>query len=456
MNTPNDVTVAAMNDALDNVPNNAVEANDIIGEIESFEEDAPAVNNDEAIAARVQETIADGVVEVKERYEPIGILNHSVNDKGGWVHAVVIDNKGAPKQINNLTVMEDTSVQVYDPDNGDVLLLLNEGDENITVEGNLPEGTLLEDIVTNEFFEITMRYLRNDDNERYFIIEGHNSIINGMDVNESFRRRKHMANILDGIESPLHDQLANWFERSTVLDIMKIDWQYSYALKRKYQIKTECTIVDGKVDYNTSHLIVWRLIGGKPVAEILQINVNPGTYLAGTKNGSMTIEYEEVIDEHVFKVMHYTQRNDEACKVTTYQQGGTPSGAIPWRTTNGANKTTTAALEYFDLDNENPVATFINSPNYKYVNEGGGIFNFSMINDKFQTKYSETRAMFEDEWETVLLNTKAGSKSVPEDGFSKPMVHIFKHPKKDIKVYVFVNLPDSLFKKEEATDGTST
>ena len=423
------------------------------------EEDAPAVDNDEEIRQKVRDVIESKSLEVRTNFAPIGVLNHSINAEGKFTKAAVLDKLGVPKPIDNLNTDKNTSVQIFSPDDGDILLEYNEGDENVSVKAATecnPEN--IDELIDQEFYAPTMDYLASDEDTTYFIIDGHNSLINGMDMNQAFARRNHLSKILDGVDSPIKDQLANWLDRSNMLNQLELDWKHAYRLDGSdIKLNISYNLNGGKSTLTSQQAIVWREIGGALRGELIQLNLNPATYLAGANDGFLAMERIFVPDEYVTRVMVIQQVDDEAMSVTFYTEDGTPSKAIPWIVLNTEVEHHATLLDMFDIEEEVEVGnSVLNDPYFK----SDAAFDLSLIEHKNAVRYVETRVIIEkDIVETFNVKDPTSVKSMTHDVFTKPMVHIFKSEEEHYRTdsLCFVNIPDeALLTEEERKDGTST
>lgn len=260
----------------------------------------------------------------KKPFIPLGVLNHSVNDDGLWAHVVIMDKDGIPKPLDMMSVKKDTSVQVFDPDNGDTLLEYTEGADEVIIRSmaNNEENPLqLSQVIEESFYEVTVNFLKNlnETEQRYFIIQDHNDTIDGVNMDEAFKRRHHLAELLDGVPEPTDDQLANWLDRNPDLDVLSLTWDNAKPLSgAELFLNLDCVVTEGVTGIHSTMAIVWRTISGKPVGELLQVNLNPGGPLAGTLNGQLTVNYQLSFDEHVERVMMFTQVDDTPMTVELY------------------------------------------------------------------------------------------------------------------------------------------
>lgn len=429
--------------------------------ITTEDEDAPAVDNDEVIAQRVRDTIKGKDLSVKQTFVPIGILNYSTNKDGKFTKAVVLDKHGVPKEIDNINVTNNTSVQKFDPDSGDYLLEYNEGDETISVKANVEiEATdpdYINEIIADEFFETTMEFLDSGAENTFYIIEGHNSVINGLDMNEAFRRRKHLVDLLEGVEPVISDQLANWLDRAENIDVLALSWDNATEFDEDLlDLKLYYQMSEGTTNLNSTMIVVWREIGGKPVGELLQININPASILSGAKTGSFGVTRRYELDEHVYKAMVITQADDVPVRVTFLSGSGTPQSMMPCAAFDKNIDKHLNVFKYFGLDNDyDENACFINELDTTHETE----FKLGYLESTTVTTYVETRIVIEDEPEVIDLKSASSRKRLVDDAFTKPMVHMFKHNDGTERyLMAFVNVPEEIIyplTEEEDTDGTS-
>src|SRR5699024_4207866 len=142
--------------------------------------------------------------------------------------------------------------------------------------------------------------------------------------------------------------------------------------------------------------------------------------------------------------------------VTFFNQEGAPESAMPYMRYTEEVSHHRAAMRYCGLDEEycdkditinSPLTAFEESLTFGRIKAMMGGLN-----------YVETRAFIEDDIEVLDLESTSGRKQVPEGGYAKPMVHLFKSKSNDdVYVTVFLNVPeDALDLFEENNDGTIT
>ena len=296
--------------------------------VEHMSDDEMSENHEEDMAEKVRSR--DSVVdmeEVRKPFIPIGILNHSVNDEGKWARAVVLDKDGIPKGIDEVSITSDTSVQTFDPDNGDTMLERHEEDEGITIRSIAHElnPLALAQVIEPSFFEVVQSFLDNaeDDGQRYFIIEGHESKINGVNMNEVFKRRRHLSELLGGLPESTNDQLTNWIDRSRKIDVLALSWDDAEPLEGvDIDLSTDFVVTKAGTEIKSTVAIVWRTIGGKSKAELLQIPINPAELIAGTSHGLVSLKYRLQLDEHIDRVMVISQTDDTTETIRLYDIDG--------------------------------------------------------------------------------------------------------------------------------------
>lgn len=423
-------------------------------------EDAPAVDNDDEIRQKVQAVIKKEDLEVKAKFEPIGILNHSTNANGKFTKAAVLDKDGVPKPIDSLNPDHNTSVQIFSPDDGDYLIEYNEGDDDYVVKSSQPHDSAgnVDEIVKPEFLEPTLAFINSGADTTFFIIDGHNSVINGLDMNQAFMRRTQLSKILEGVSSPTKDQLANWIDRSRIIDPATLSWDNAHRLDEgAVTLSINYVINDGVSTLSTQQAIAWSTIGGKEHGELLQIDINPGQYLSGSKNGNLNVNRVYDAPEEVDKVMVIHQSNDEVTSIEFFTRDGLPGKAMPWTHFDAAADYHDTLTDMFELDDvvENG-QTLVNNVLFEFHEP----FRVSLIENTKSLKYQETRVIIEkDIVEHFDINDEKSVKKMTHDVFSKPMVHIFKPDvsKHGVHALCFVNIPEEkLMTKEELKHGTST
>lgn len=289
----------------------------VFDEVPETDEDAMA----EKLHSR--DSVVD-MEEVRKPFIPIGILNHSVGEDGKWARAVILDKDGIPKGIDEVSITADTSVQTFDPDKGDTMLESHQDKDGVTIRSIAHElnPLALAQVIEPSFFEVVNAFLRNDDEDdgqRYFIIEGHESKINGINMNEVFKRRRHLAELLGGLPASTCDQLTNWIDRSRKIDVMNLTWDDAKSLKGvDIDLSIDYVVTKAGTNISTTFAVLWRTIGGTSKAELLQIPVNPAELIAGTAHGSVNLQYRLQLDEHVDRVMVVDQTNDITDHIILY------------------------------------------------------------------------------------------------------------------------------------------
>lgn len=402
--------------------------------------------------------------EHRQPFIHIGVLNHSVGVDGLWAHVAVVDKDGIPKQIESITAQSDTSIQKFDPEEGDSLLEFIEGTESVTVRTMKQSDAPLEmsDVVDAEYQAVVEEFLRAGTESRYFIIQGHNEVINGLALNDAFKRRHHLAELLDGVEPSVSDSLANWIDRSDQIDVMNLNWDHASALSdASIDLSIQYSLVGGNTALQTTQAIVWRLIGGKPIGELIQININPASYLAGAKDAYLSIQRTMVLDEHVFKAMVITQVDDKPMHIKLYHNEGTPWNAIPDVVYDANYAPHRQAFEYLGCKSvyegsEEEDAPMINDSYFKCDHR----FNLGAIEHMYECNYKTTWYMYQSEMIEVDLTSEYDVEHLPTDFYGLPMYHVF-NPIDTVskKLVCVVNLPVKAFtttNKEEEDNGTIT
>lgn len=421
---------------------------------ESLFSDKAFIEDAEVVDTIPQEKMDAAVTEVEsvDVVQPIGVLNHSIKEDGTWCRVVVVDLNGKPKPNDSISVTKDTSIQIFDPQEGDVLVESNEGVDEYVIRSIKDEEGGIDDVVGLEYLQVVKVFLSgSDDHQRYFSIAGETDTIDGKDLNEVYRRRKHLSDLLEGLAPPIDDQLANWIERSAVINTTDLSWKKSKKLGKTIDLSISYKITNGETSLDSCLAVVWRLIGGKPVGELLQININPATLITGTKNGTVYITQEVELDEHVFKVLICEQTNDTPYSISLYTETGVPEDAIPWLHLNDQTKHHAELIDFFKLEEFTKDRTvMMNDPFFKCDWE----FDFNLIEERTGGTYQESRFIDEDgEMLTVDLRSRKSRKTLPEKSFEMHICHLFK-AEAGIDSVCFVNVPDEILQDKEEDNGT--
>lgn len=261
----------------------------------------------------------------------IGALyNQQTNADGKLVRNVIMLADGKPKGVDSISAEYNTSIQVYNTEAGDILLSSIQGENEISIS---KENATFDDVVDPEFRDVVSDFLMfaEDINFSYFLIEGYSDTVNGVDLNESIKRREHLALLLNGTDKRLADQLGNWFERKYESKVYDLDWDEAMLineLQGRTDISLNYEIDDnGESTLSRQAVLAWRIIGGSPKAELYSITDNPQHYIGSPLGGKLHLTRVLPLDEDVYRILVLTEDGVEPLNVQLYHVNGVPSNA---------------------------------------------------------------------------------------------------------------------------------
>ena len=271
----------------------------------------------------------------------IGALyNQQTNADGKLVRNVVLHSDGKPKSVDSISAEYNTSVQVFNTEAGDILLSSVQGDDTISISN---ENAKFDDVVDAEFRDVVSDFLlfTQDVNFSFFIIEGYSDTINGVNLNESIKRREHLAVLLDGTPKRLADQLGNWFERKYEERVYDLDWNEADLLDElngRTDINLKFSVDDkGESTLSRQAVLAWRVIGGAPIAELYSITDNPQNYIGSPLGGKIELTRVLPLDEDVYRVLILTEDGVEPLDVKLYHVNGVPTNATKFEYVHGVS-----------------------------------------------------------------------------------------------------------------------
>lgn len=262
-----------------------------------------------------------------------GILNHTVNDSGLVVRAVVL-NGGVPKPVVSMSIEADTSIQAFEA--GDDLITKTEGEDTYAISHfdpvDQPHG--LYDVVDNEVYhQVVMDFLDlKNPEDRYFILEGEGEMVNGVNYNELFKTHVALADLLDGLDDNVKQLMTNWIARGK-FSLNQLDWGCAYALSDidTVPLSLHFNKTGTKTQLNTTLALIWYEVNNTQSTEIHQLDVNPASLVTGLNSNVNILDCLQVTEE-MTKVMLIQQADDTPVTLRLYHEFGLPHAALPVNT----------------------------------------------------------------------------------------------------------------------------
>lgn len=170
------------------------------------------------------------------------------------LRSVVIDNKGMPKPLAGVSVVNETTYQAYDPSAGDIILqsvqprsypdgTYEQVDINvITLDGS--DAASPEELLDDSVAHATIDFLGNPDTSvRHYTLDGITDVIRGDSLNAMYARRKTLGELFKDCEPQMRDNLVNWLDNeqnAAVLDGKDLDWSKALDIPDMLTIGYSC------------------------------------------------------------------------------------------------------------------------------------------------------------------------------------------------------------------------
>lgn len=174
----------------------------------------------------------------------------AIDDENPALRSVVINSKGMAKPLAGVSVVNETTYQVYDPSAGDIILQAKQPvsypdgtyetvDINvITIDGS--DASSPEELLDESIVHATIDFLGNPDNTvRHYTLDGVTDVIRGDSLNAMYARRKALGELFKDCEPQVRDNLVNWLdneENANVLDGKVLDWDRALDIPEILQI----------------------------------------------------------------------------------------------------------------------------------------------------------------------------------------------------------------------------
>ena len=140
---------------------------------------------------------------------PFSVFNQSTNKEGGVDRCAIVDKDGNIKELIGLDEATQTSIQMFDPGAGDVLLKTNSLNKELEVmcADQTKMGKTLSELVSKAHYDFVNVFLQFEfpDNS-FFIVAGINDTIYGRSMEETFQRREQLADLFK--ESGVRDKIG--------------------------------------------------------------------------------------------------------------------------------------------------------------------------------------------------------------------------------------------------------
>lgn len=159
---------------------------------------------------------------------PFSVFNQSTNKEGGVDRCAIVDKDGNIKELIGLDEATQTSIQMFDPGAGDVLLKTNSLNKELEVmcaDQTKNGQKTLSELVSKTHYDFVNVFLQFEfpDNS-FFIVAGINDTIYGRSMEETFQRREQLADLFKGLDESLLKLFVNWIDKSNPKDFDKLRW----------------------------------------------------------------------------------------------------------------------------------------------------------------------------------------------------------------------------------------
>ncbi len=400
---------------------------------------------------------------------PFSVFNQSTNKEGGVDRCAIVDKDGNIKELIGLDEATQTSIQMFDPGAGDVLLKTNSLNKELEVicADQKKMGKTLSELVSKAHYDFVNVFLQFEfpDNS-FFIVAGINDTIYGRSMEETFQRREQLADLFKGLDENLLKLFVNWIDKSNPKDFDKLRWNNNETSLS--ELKGEVRVVhDGhlaktkdesfKLVQNYASAIVWYDTPDEHgnTATYYAVNKNPKELLEAGLEGDFTIQHRLPITDKIKKVVRIIQENDELKRIELYSENGIPDGAHirnwykHYRIDFGV-ELLNALICLFDL---NCVAsdTSFNNPYFEYDKP------FSLPDDLSNHGFKYSHTVYLNAKGKVLEYNLKQEQPVEDDFFTKPHIHVFSNTDYEGDEFIFVNCKSLLTEtKGETKNGNST
>lgn len=400
---------------------------------------------------------------------PFSVFNQSTNKDGGIDRCAIVDKHGKIKELIGLDEPTQTSIQMFDPGAGDVLVKTNSLDKVLEVMCADPDkkGKTLSELVSKEHYDFVNVYLQFEfPDNGFFIVAGVNDTIYGRSMEETFQRREQLADLFKGLDDKLVKLFVNWIDKCNPKDFNKLRFDGNEKnlseFKGEVRVRHEGHLVkleddSFKLKQHYTSAIIWYDTTDEQgnTATYYAVNKNPKELLEVGVEGRFSIEHCLPVTDKVQKVVTIIQENDELKRIELYSEVGIPKGAyiINWykhyRIDVGVSRLN-ALIGLFDLNCVSSDTSF-NDPYFEYDKP------FSLSDDLSNHGFKYSHTVYLNAKGKVLEYNLKQEQPVEDDFFTKPHIHVFSNTDYEGDEFIFVNCKSLLTEtKGETKNGNST
>ena len=202
----------------------------------------------------------------------------AIDEENPALRTVVLDHLGKCKPLLGISVVNDSTYQLYEPAAFDILLQANvpvsDEDGNwddvsiniITVDGSNYESA--EEVLDESIMHATVDFLNNPDiTVRHYTMDGVTDTIRGNSLTDMYIRRKGLAELFAECEPNVRDGLVNWLDNETnssKTDASKLKWHQATGIPSDMTISFDYTkFVQAETGdmlsrVNTKSILTWH------------------------------------------------------------------------------------------------------------------------------------------------------------------------------------------------------
>lgn len=258
------------------------------------------------------------------------------------LRTVVISKDGMPKPLVGVSVVNDTTYQVYEPANGDIILQASlpvcEEDgtwEPLPISIITVDNSVVEDVATivdSSVIHAVLDFFNNPDpTVRHFTLNGITDTVRGDSLNVMVERRRKLADLLIECEPQTRDNLVNWLDsddNTSIVSSSNLEWSKATDAPELITIEYDYYTDEGSSTSQTISALTWHK---QEDGKVTVVYHTLGGAVGSVTDKTLTLNVTERVDitEDVIKILVIAASDNEVRGFDLYVPGNIPYNLVP-------------------------------------------------------------------------------------------------------------------------------
>lgn len=277
--------------------------------------------------------------------QPAAIFNFvdAMDEQNPAMRTVVVNDKGEAKPLLGVSVVNDSTYQLYEPAKGDIILQVNVPETNDNGEWSLNDITIIstdeiehdsaEAVLHESIAHATIDFLNNPDiTVRHYTLHGVTDTVNGEALTDMYQRRKDLAILFADCEPQTRDNLVNWLDNDDNRDVVthnNLSWHAATGMPDGINIVYDFTRSQDESEYTeVTAALTWHSDENDETTVVFH-SLSGANSAINERTRVLNVVESVYLSDDIYRAMVISSNNGIIGAISLYAKGKLPVDMIP-------------------------------------------------------------------------------------------------------------------------------